>query len=593
MRIHVGYDSLGRRIYLTFKHNPHLHIIGSTRTGKSKLIEWIIRQLINSGIGFCLIDPHGQLYEDIVKWCAYHNLLDKKIVLLNVSEGDYIKGFNPFRKLDGDLSVQIDSQIMTIIKAWGAENTDQTPSMEGWLANDLQVVAESEQTILATRYLIDFYGQEVREYLTSFLSSNTLASELAYNDWKGASTAKTPKQFYLDNYILSTRNRLLRFLRSQQICRFMGLKDNNIDIEEIVEQGKILLVNLQPSKNLSRQNSHLFGALLVNEFFEYMSRRRKDFYGKPFNPFFLCIDEFQNFVKTPDIADMLDQLGKYGLHLILAHQRLGQIEQGQEDNLIDAIFTNIKNRAIFGGLTRQATKYVVENCFYGESKLDLTQIKKAIYQIKFWPVYGRDKAYSSSHGYSFGGSRSVVSASGTATHKASSGEGWFDFLTEPTILSTTDSGSGASGEVDSEAEMASEGEIDMPIFYPVPYYELTSAETWSLEEHIWNMSEALMAQLLRHCFMEIPGQKIQPMLVPFVKEFPIFEDTYKEYLMRLYEIEKERHSKIVDELIVQGLKELEQAAQVYAIQEASGDLVEPPTFREPAKAATKKRSDAS
>jgi hypothetical protein len=127
----IGFDANGREIYLDFKENPHFHVIGSTRTGKSKLLEWMIRQNIKNGEGFCLIDPHGFLYDDIVKWCTYH-YFDEDIILLNPSEGDYVNGFNPFRRSQAELSVQIDNQITVILRAWGATDSNETPSLERW-----------------------------------------------------------------------------------------------------------------------------------------------------------------------------------------------------------------------------------------------------------------------------------------------------------------------------------------------------------------------------------------------------------------------------------------------------------------------------
>jgi len=100
----------------------------------------------------------------------------------------------------------------------------------------------------------------------------------------------------------------------------MGLTEQNIDLEEIMDGGKILLVNLAPSDNFSHEDARLFGALLVNEFFQLAKRRDEDEWGNEPRRFYLYTDEFQNFV-TSDIAYILDQTRKFGLHLILAHQR--------------------------------------------------------------------------------------------------------------------------------------------------------------------------------------------------------------------------------------------------------------------------------
>src|SRR5205823_8481437 len=133
--------------------------------------------------------------------------------------------------------------------------------------------------------------------------------------------------------------------------------------------------------------ARVFGALLVNEFFEAALRRQKDARGNDPNPYFLYLDEFQNFVSL-DLTDMLDQVRKFGLFLVMAHQRFGQLDQ----NLIDAVLTNCGIKAVFGGLPVESARIMAQEMFIRE--LDPKKIKVAVYQTKFWPEYRRDKVYS-------------------------------------------------------------------------------------------------------------------------------------------------------------------------------------------------------
>jgi len=329
----IGFDANGKKIFSTpeDRASTHMHVIGSSGSGKSKFLEWMIREDIKNGQGLCLIDPEGTLYEDIVQWAGYHWLTDRGIILLNPSSADHVIGFNPFRDIGGDIAVQVDYQITATIRAWGLENTDETPTLERWLRCIFQTLIEKRQTIIAARYLINYFENEVRDYLTSELSK-----EIIQEEWKELSSSKTPKQF--QDEILSTKNKLFRFLCSDQIQRFMGLNEPALDIGKIMDEGKILLVNLADSESLSHANATLFGALLVNEFFQQAKKRKNDQWGNEPKPFYLYIDEFQDFVTTPDIGRMLDQVRKRGLHLILAHQRFGQIETKQAD-VIESVST--------------------------------------------------------------------------------------------------------------------------------------------------------------------------------------------------------------------------------------------------------------
>ena len=101
-RIHLGLNANGKPVHLTeeMRRNTHLHCVGGSGTGKSKFLECLIRQDIKQGQGFCLIDWHGTLYNDLLRYCTQLDigLLDdfRSLVLLNPSRPDFITGFNPF-----------------------------------------------------------------------------------------------------------------------------------------------------------------------------------------------------------------------------------------------------------------------------------------------------------------------------------------------------------------------------------------------------------------------------------------------------------------------------------------------------------------
>jgi len=330
----------------------------------------------------------------------------------------------------------------------------------------------------------------------------------------------------------------------------MGLKEPNLNLSEIMDELMILLVNLAENGDyFSNINAKLFGALLVNEFFQLAKQRKKDEWGKPPRPFYLYIDEFQNFV-TPDIGSILAQSLKFGLNVILAHQSLGQIEN-RDKELIDTVLTNAKIRAVFGGMTREYAKLLVGEMFVNQ--LDLREIKKAIYQTKFWPTYGRDKVYSSSH--TDGASSSTASSLGGAVHQIE-GEGWFG---TSSVISTTASQADVSSDGKIHADTS--GEIDIPIFIPVPYQELASLEYWKLDEQIWRMSDALKEQFQRHCFIKIMNQKTQPMLVPLIKQFYVEQEELLQFENDLYKSIKAISREKVDQILNEQKEELKMLAK--------------------------------
>src|SRR5436309_14677035 len=108
--LHLGYDVANRRLEVSAKdRRTHMHIIGSSGSGKSKFLEWMMRGDLRNRQGFALLDPHGTLYNDVVSYCAHHPLLKRDVNLLNLSQPDKVIGFNPFHKTnESSVAVQVD-----------------------------------------------------------------------------------------------------------------------------------------------------------------------------------------------------------------------------------------------------------------------------------------------------------------------------------------------------------------------------------------------------------------------------------------------------------------------------------------------------
>jgi hypothetical protein len=545
----IGYDAKGRPVRLTPKDREiHAHVLGSSGSGKSRFLEWMIRGDLKNRQGFCLVDPHGELYEAVVAYCARH-VLDRDIVLLNLSEPGSVVGFNPFRRSpDGDISVQVDRRVTATMHAWGVENADQTPTLARTLRLIYTVMLEQDLGLPQIQHLLDFNARNVRGFLIDRLQTPLIRSE-----WKELHELKA-RDFREE--ILSTKNRLFKLLTSAGLNRFMGLPDVSIDLREVMDQGKVLLVNLKQSKHLSYEGARTFGALLVNEFFEAALERRKDDRGRDPKPYYLYLDEFQNFVSL-DIARMLSEVRKCGLYLILAHQYFEQLDE----DIVSAALNNCQINAVFGGLSVPNARRMAEELFIG--KLDPKKIKASIYQTKFWPEYRRDKAYgkSASSGSSHGTMASTASASFSGLASGESfftADNFFGSGAMPTGTSevsssgsTTTSGSGYS-DVDSDS--TTESEVDIPIFFPVPFQELSSVQYYSLEEQLIELTGALKNQFQRHCFIQIRQQETQPLLVPFVEPVTTFNYNRKNldwYIAKQDEKQNALPAAEVDRLLVE------------------------------------------
>ncbi|HLV88701.1 MAG TPA: hypothetical protein VKV39_17075 [Candidatus Sulfotelmatobacter sp.] len=545
----LGHDVQRREIRLSAEdRRVHTLISGSSGSGKSKMMEWMMQADLRNRQGFCLIDPHGDLYDDIVGYCAHRVLEGREIIQIDLSQPGAIIGFNPFQSSPGaDVSVLVDRRVNATMHAWNVADSDQTPTLARTLRLIYTVMLEHNLGLPQVRHLIDFHAAKIRAHLI-----NQLKTPLIQKEWQELQSlsAKDWRQ-----ETLSARNRLFKFLTSQTLSRVMGVPGRSINLTEVMDQGKVLLVKLAPSDHLSSENARAFGALLVNEFFECALRRAKNASGER-QPYYLYMDEFQSFVSR-DISGMLDQVRKFGLYVVLAHQRFSQLDQ----DVVEAALTNCAVKAVFGGLSVPDARRMAEEMFIGD--LDPTRIKVAIRQTKFWPQYSRDKVYSKGSSRTSTEGVTHQSAHGSFS-SAGSGEmfqpgDWFGPRHSTGFSASTSRGNNSmSGDATSTAHTSGETEsvADIPILLPVPFRELSSLQFYTPEEQLLALTAALKEQFQRHCFIKLKDQRTQPMLVPFVANSHTPTANRRWYVDRQASRQNALPAAAVDELIAEQERQL-------------------------------------
>jgi len=185
----LGFDALNRPIRLSEEDTQtHRYVIGSSGSGKSKFLEWMIRGALRERQGFCLLDPHGTLYEDVVKYCS-HEVFRREIILLDLSRPDWVVGFNPFQKELGsqvDTSVQVDRLMTAVMHAWGTPNTDETPTLARVLSLVFTLMIELDFTLPQAQHLIDYEQKELRTQWIEQLSKTPLIQQ----EWRNLQQLK-------------------------------------------------------------------------------------------------------------------------------------------------------------------------------------------------------------------------------------------------------------------------------------------------------------------------------------------------------------------------------------------------------------------
>lgn len=593
----IGQTPSGEPVSLDpkLRQSTHMHVIGSSGRGKSKFLEMLIRKDIEAGHGICLIDWHGTLYKDVLQYCAHLGVglprlgIDdyRSPILLDPSRPDFITGFNPFMNPGADISTQVTRRIKATIRPWGVSNTNDMPTFEFVARLLYTFMAETGQTLANAANLLDPEQKALRAY-----AIQTAGDSYTKEHWRRLQQIKSMKDW--EDKVLSTENRLARFIGSKAIKRFMGLTHNNLDLMEVMDTGKILLVNLGASDFLDEEAARVFASLFLYEFMHTAMRRaNRSQTGEKPKHFILYLDEFQEYI-TDDIASMLEQVRKGGLHMVLAHQHLAQLVKDGNERLKDSIFTNCRIKAVFGGLPYKSAEELASEMLLPD--LNSRQIKATytrtihLYDEEIRTQQSRasgtgdsegrnwsdSKGRSTTHGSSSGsgGSFGHGSSSGlSSTSSTSMPENIYGFngadgvRTSGEISGRMDSDSYAESSFSSESEsdsktqshtrgtstarstFSTQGETVVPFLKPRAVQELLPDVEWTLGEKRSRVAEMIISQPQQHCFLKLDTAKTLPMIVEFVKDYGLSAESLLEYQLEIYKAQGALPAGDVDRLI--------------------------------------------
>lgn len=307
----------------------HIYIVGKTGTGKSTMIANMAINDMRNSEGVAVVDPHGDLCDILLDYIPSHRIND--VAYLDPSDIDHPFHLNPLEVKNEAFRELVASGIVSIFYklysySWG-------PRLEYILRNTILTLLHVPQsTLLQVPELLtnEQYRARVIEKLPDQVLKNYWLNEFNKMTPQLRSEATSP--------IL---NKVGQFLSSQTIRNIVGSPTSTVDLETMMNDGKIVLVNLSQGK-LGEDNSALLGAMIITKIqLAAMNRvyqaegERRDFY--------LYVDEFQNFA-TNSFIKILSEARKYRLCLSLANQYVGQIEEDVQK----AIFGNAGSIVSFG-----------------------------------------------------------------------------------------------------------------------------------------------------------------------------------------------------------------------------------------------------
>ena len=340
--IDIGEAKDGKRIILTPKdRSNHMHVVGSTDTGKSTLLERMIRKDIAAGHGLCLVDPSSSLYRKVLGWIATYGYdRSRQIHLIDPAAQGWRVGFNPLWAPTGDVNEMFDSVDLVLdafAQAMGGEDTLSMPRFVKVCSALTFALAAKRLTLLDAFEMIPIHRTAHREWLAAGTPDRLVRSV-----WEELNALNLPRhQHKLSEQFESTFNRMFDVLKAPALRAMVGQMEHVIDFRTAMDRGDIVLVNLGRSRGFSRQAGDALGRMLINAMFNAALEREAD----AARPFYLYVDECHRYV-TEDVEGILTECRKFGLHVTLAHQYLKQLELVSE-RFFHAVMTQARIKVVF------------------------------------------------------------------------------------------------------------------------------------------------------------------------------------------------------------------------------------------------------
>jgi hypothetical protein len=332
----------------------HLYVLGKTGTGKSTLLENMAIQDLEHGNGFALIDPYGELADRIAARIPKSRQSD--VVYLDASDPTQPYGYNPLRHVREDRIALAASGFLEVFKkmwpnAWGVR-------MEHILRNILMALLERQGSTMhdIVRVITD---QKFRTELARSVRNESV-KRFFEKEYGGFSFG------YRSDGTAPIQNKVGAFLTDPGLSRIVTGSKQELRVRQIMDEGKVLLVNLAKGQ-IGEDSSSLLGGLLVTTI-GLAAFSRADVSSEQRRDFFVYVDEFQSFT-TLAVVNMLSEVRKYRVGFSIAHQYLNQLEPDIRHAVLGNVGTMISFR-----IGAEDSPYMVREFADYVEEIDLLQL---------------------------------------------------------------------------------------------------------------------------------------------------------------------------------------------------------------------------
>ena len=335
--LHLGentFRGVKKSIYIKREdRRRHTYVIGKSGTGKSNLIALMAQQDIQNGEGVCVIDPHGDLIEDIMAGIPKERAED--VIYFSPADLNRPIGLNLLEydeRYPEQKTFVINEMIKIFDKLYDLKSTG-GPIFEQYMRNAMLLIMDdpaSGSTLMEiSRVLSD---ADFRKMKLKRCKDPTVVSF-----WE-KEAEKAGGEAALANVVPYITSKLTSFVSNATMRPIIGQQKSSFNLRDIMNQQKILLLNLSKGQ-IGEMNAHLLGMVLVGKIL-VNALSRTDMPKEERNDLYLYIDEFQNFT-TDSISIILSEARKYNLNLIMGHQYLGQLIHNNDTSIKDAVFGNV------------------------------------------------------------------------------------------------------------------------------------------------------------------------------------------------------------------------------------------------------------
>jgi hypothetical protein len=345
----------------------HTYIIGKSGVGKSFLLASMAIQDILAGEGVCVLDPHGDLIDDIIRRIPPERAED--VILFSPSDIERPMGLNLLEfdpRYPEQKTFVINEMIKIFDKLYDLKQTG-GPIFEQYMRNAMLLIMshpESGSTLMEIpKVLAD---ADFRKMKLENCSDPTVV------DFWRKEAEKAGGDAALANIVPYITSKLTTFISNDMMRPIIAQQNSSFNLRDVMDNKKILLINL-PKGIVGEINAYLLGMILVGKIL-MAALSRAESPRETRNDFYMYIDEFQNFT-TDSINSILSEARKYNLNLIIAHQYIGQLIKGQDTSIKDAVFGNVGSWLVFK-IGSEDAQHVVKEFTPVFNEYDLVNIEK-------------------------------------------------------------------------------------------------------------------------------------------------------------------------------------------------------------------------